>query len=777
MFLILVMAGLIPAAVDDSRKDHVENVTTSSHAYRLTLGGVMDGTNSRNPIGYSAPIQWFEPMRSVRIENVGDRDVVNPWITVNGKRHWRTSREIAAEALATYGDPAKMSNAEKARAIWEFERHHRFHATTWDAEVQDPVKMLNVYGYTLCGDEAQVLADLWRLAGLKTRRGFPTGHVVSEAWYDGAWHLLDSDEHVVCLLRDNETIASEEEVVRDHDLVKRTHTYGILSQDSRKTDEFSASLYAYDGKREGEHGSHVGHTMNFTLRPGEALEWRWDHKGKEHNAERGLKDWSETAIARLRNGVWSYKPDLRSPAAPRGVVSAENVRWEGRVAPEKADRPASLVWKIASPYVLVGGRLRAKGDGIAAAISFDQKTWSPLVPDADLDPFFPSKGTPRYAYWIRLEVKGGLDSIEFQNDLQMAALGLPSLELGENAIAYADETKEAHAVRITHHWIEREGPPAPAAPTGGEVVEGPCATFQWKAPAGKIADYQFQLGDRADLKWVLSPNFDKLVSNTGDRGKAQVTLTDAGLLNPGQRYSWRVRAMDDRHLWGAWTATWSFVPGGPGVPLHLKWTGTGLAWEVNPKGTAPARYEVHASNEKGFTATDRETPVLAGNQKEGGLYPGKEFVAMPATRITTVTVSSFDLRPAHAFYRVIALDEKGSRSGASDVLAAPRPRIFTGPVTEARAGSPYRYEAKSIASLGDLRCRMIGAECYNAAFWDAEKPRFALSKGPAWLKMDPATGILGGTPGAADAGEVEVRIAVETPGVGSDAQTFTIRVR
>ena len=50
--------------------------------------------------------------------------------------------------------------------------------------------------------------------------------------------------------------------------------------------------------------------------------------------------------------------------------------------------------------------------------------------------------------------------------------------------------------------------------------------FRWlpaKDPDGdQIADYHFELSDRPDMKWPLSTNFYKLISNTPDRGKDPV---------------------------------------------------------------------------------------------------------------------------------------------------------------------------------------------------------------------------------------------------------------
>ena len=177
------------------------------------------------------------------------------------------------------------TDAEKARAAYEFQRKHRFHCSTYDAEVRDVVKALNCYGYTLCFDDSKCLAQLWQAAGLKTRRGWPYGHSVTEVFYDDAWHMLDGDEHCIFLLRDNKTIASEEQFVRDPDLIKRTHSYGPLQRDNRMTDEGGAGLFYYDGPRGGDWREKSTHTMDFDLRPGEKIAWRWEYAGRYHGFE------------------------------------------------------------------------------------------------------------------------------------------------------------------------------------------------------------------------------------------------------------------------------------------------------------------------------------------------------------------------------------------------------------------------------------------------------------------------------------------------------------
>src|SRR5205085_4283109 len=126
------------------------------------------------------------------------------------------------------------------------------------------------------------------------------------------------------------------------------------------------------------------------------------------------------------------------------------------------------------------------------------------------------------------------------NDLQMAPLVLPAMSVGENTFLYTDESPGGRDVRITHDWVERSAsrpPAAPAAPTfppdGGEA-DGTDLVFRWLTAADpdgdRIADYHFELSDRPDMRWPLSTNFYKLISNTPDRGTSQYTLPHVGLL-------------------------------------------------------------------------------------------------------------------------------------------------------------------------------------------------------------------------------------------------------
>jgi hypothetical protein len=772
---VLLSSAALSAA--DTPRHHEESIDSSPHEFTLHLGGTVDGENTRDPVFYAAWKQGFEPMRFIRLENVGDADVVNPWVLVNGKRDWRTTANIVKDALGAYGDPQRMTDAEKAQALWDFQRRHRFHATTGDLEVRDPVKLLNIYGYGLCGDSASVLADLLRVSGFRTRRGYPIGHCVNEAWYGGAWHLLDADEGMIFLARDNRTIASEHDVARDHDLVKRA-----------QSDETLAALYSYDAAHGGDLPSHIAHTMNLTLRPGEALEWRWDSAGKYHRAPEpalymvptDLKGWGEDAVAALANGRWSYSPPL-----PK--------------------QPDPVTWKMEIPYVIVGGRLKLRlhAGSYVFRISRDNNQWteaarveapSDMEAVKSLDEFFPNAGPAVYRYFLRAEWQGsgaGIDAVTIENDLQMARLSLPALELGDNRVRYFDESKSSRAVRLTLDWVERNAPPPPSpasaiAPADGAEVEGTQVSFRWRDGGKDVADYRFQLSEEPSMRFTLTPAFDAATS-----GKTELLLPAEGLLNPGQRYYWRVRAKSSGGVWGEWSKVWSFVPQGPGAPQNVRLEADGpdafvLRWNASSAGRPATQFRIYASNEKGFTVSDRAHRVATGALKNKGLFAGVESQVFPPNFLAGASGTEFKLRPQHAFYRVVAIDAKGNRSGPSDYAAGPRPFIYSEPATDARIGVPYRYEAKAIASIGDLTDRVLGpGEPLQEGFWDADEPRFSLDAemprcgnfDPKWLHIDPHSGVVSGAPGVGDAGEYLINVKVEISGVGTYIQSYALTVR
>jgi hypothetical protein len=455
------------------------------------------------------------------------------------------------------------------------------------------------------------------------------------------------------------------------------------------------------------------------------------------------------------------------------------------------------------------------------------------VSGTNLDRFFSTVGPPYYEYQVKCELGSGasLKKVAIINDLQMAPLALPEMAVGENSFTYTDQTQGARSVRITHQWVERSATRPPAAPEalypldGGES-DGTDIVFQWTVPADPdgdgVNDYQFELSRRSDMRFPLSMSFYKLSSRTLDASrkwtehgfefsdvKPQYTLSEPGLLTPDTKYHWHVRAMDTNGVWGPWSETFSFTARGAAYPLdvQLDWDearGVGtLKWRANPMGRTPAKYRVYGSDEKGFTVMDKPRQLSLGisaktDMAEWNPWAPPSFIAETAE--TQLVVMEPDAAPAgnKTYYRVVAVDERDKRSGPSDYAIAPRPVIYTRPITTARVGEEYKYQVRANRSLGDLSARAKGGDQVSGYF-DIEKPEFRLTHGPAWLKIDDSTGLLHGTPDAPGEFPVavsasidrEVReldeaalkwgrekvLAVTTERVGSTVQRFLIVVR
>ena len=784
----------------DVAKSKVMEITQGTQKYTVVQGGTMDGRSCRSPMGCGmsregAFYQTWESNRSVRMENVGETDVINPWIS-NGRNNFRTVAEIANSALCgREGGPSRpeMTDAEKAFAIWFQEIQVRHHAGGDNNELGDPVKVFNIYGYNTCGNDSISLATVWKAAGLKAAPARALGHCISQVFYDNAWHFYDGDLHSVYLLRDNQTVAGEQDIVRDHDLVKRTHSQGILFPDTWWQGQGHPAMYFYVGEVTGQRSGKADTTMNMVLRPGEAIVWQWGQVTplKYH----GMLQTEPTYVRVphiICNGLWEYRPDLTKETWRKGA-KAENVTSGPQGLTAEEGKTGTIVWAMSSPYVFVGGRIEAEGTGAKFFICQDGKTWRPA--GNNLDRLFSIVGPPYYRYQLKCQLEAGaqLRKLAIIHDVQMAPMALPEMAVGENAFIYSDQTAGERKVRITHNWVERStskpptAPPAAVYPTDGGESNGTDFAFQWTAPeAGPIGDYQFELSRRADMKLPLSMDFYKLISRTADASvvtrdkdqniasakvKSQYTLPLPGLLTPDQKYHWHVRAMNDKGVWGPWSKTWSFTARGVVCPVDVtldydqaKGVGT-LRWKANPAGKRPAKYRVYGSDEKGFTIGDQRYQSTVGVSKAemadwNPWFPANFIAETPATELA-VMGCEINLPAANkTYYRVVAVDAQGKRSGPSDYAAGPRPVIYSKPVLTAKVGTEYRCQVLANRSLGDLTARMKGNDQVGGYF-DIEKPKFAIEQGPAWLKIHAATGLLSGTPDAAGKVEVVVTATID----------------
>jgi len=757
----------------DVPKRHVQDVTTSPFTYTITQGGTMDGKMCTTLPGVWEPYeQTWESNRSIRMENVGAANVINPWLKI-GPIDFFSQQTIANSVVK-----GLSTEREKALAIFYFYITHRYHKGNGDNTAQGDVSQaINVFGFNTCGNSTLCLSDLLDKVGMRDCIfSHCPGHVVPQVFFDGKYNTLDGDMATFMLLRDNHTLANELDLVRNHDLIKRVHQYGIMSpMNPLKNNEDYAQYYTWEGNTTVQLDGWAWWNMGMVLRPHEAIEWRWGHETpvKYHGDMTGYPPIVPDTIY---NGLWEYAPDFHNDSQWRAGAAVTNITSEDGVLTAAQGGTGTILWHMKVPYQFIGGTLWASGDGYAFEIGFlDPKDWrktayTPLTTLGEFDGKFKDRTADEYEYWLRCTLTGGasLSAIDIKNDIQMAPLAMPSMTVGSNSFTYLEHTDDktganaARNLRITHTWVERsktrppKAPESPVYPADGGESDGTDVVFQWNAatdPDGDaITDYHFQLSDRPDMRWPLSPNFDKYISKTLDQGKTSYTRPRPGLLTHGQTYYWHVKAKDSNGVWGPWSGTWSFTAQGPEYPRdvaikHNPDTGIGtLTWSANPAGRPPAKYRVYGSDEKGFTVQDSPYEVKLGDTKElANPFPANFAAEVTGTSLDVVGVGNALPNANKAYYRVVAVDARDRRSGDSDYAEAPRPFIYSAPVMSAPAGQPYSYQVKAIRSVGDLTRRDAAKPKPGAKFWKIEPLKFSLTQKPSWMSIDTDTGLITGT--------------------------------
>ena len=776
-FIPMSMGAIEPWASNtdptDVPKSHVQDVTTAPFTYNVTQGGTIDGKMCTTLPGvWESYEQTWESNRSIRMENVGAANVINPWLKI-GPIDFFSQQTIANSVTA-----GLSTDREKALAIFYFYITHRYHKGNGDNGSQGDVSQaVNVFGFNTCGNSTLCISDLLEKAGLRDCIfSHCPGHCVPQVFFDGKYNTLDGDMATMMLMRDNHTLANELDLIRDHDLIKRVHQYGIMRpMDPVKNNEDYSQYYTWEGDTTVRLKGWNWWTMGMVLRPHEAMEWRWGHETpvKYHGDMTGYPPMAPDTIY---NGVWEYAPDFKNDSQWRAGATVTNITNKDGVLAAADGGTGTIVWAMRVPYQFIGGTLAAAGDGCAFEIGFlSPKDWKPaytaLASLAEFDGKFKGHTDGENEYWVKciLTGKATLSGVKIKNDIELAPLAMPSMSVGNNRFTYMEHTDDksganaARHLKITHHWVERSKtrPPgasaSPVYPADGGRSDGTDVVFQWNAamdPQGEaMADYHFQLSDHPEMRWPLSPNFDKYISKTPDKGKTRYTLPRPGLLTHGNTYYWHVKAKNSSGVWGPWSGTWSFTAQGPAFPINLaiqQDAGAGigtLTWNANPMGRPPARYRVYGSDEKGFTVHDAPYEVKLGDTK--GLanpFPANFVAEVEGTSLDVVGVGNALPNANKAYYRVVAVDDKDKRSGDSDYVEAPRPFIYSSPLTSAPAGQPYRYQVKAIHSIGDLTRRDAARPKPGVKFWKIEPLKFSLAQKPAWMSINADTGLITGTP-------------------------------
>jgi hypothetical protein len=671
------------------------------------MDGYLDGVNT-----FTYPdSQAFQPMKKLVITNEGQTRVIKPRLVVNGKRNWYDIESIRAEVF-----DGATTTKERALAVWKFMRDNRLHyyEPAYGREVDDAVKFLGVYGYGMCYNTSFVGASI--ASGLlKEGKAYfeyspRNRHSVKEIVFDTTAVLLDPDIEVFYLKQDNSTLASYEDVAYDKYLLKRVHHYGKAVPYNALNHYVADAVYEPTAPMRYAGLYPDYHTLDLNLRPGEMLEYSWAPGTYYHH----FLPWDgihNVPAKNIRNGRLVYRTNfINAPLEElieinTGLATSIADSAGPNIHPVDTGMHSSMVIKVESPFVIVNGTIwgrfhRDDDDEISLSVSRDSVTWSTVWEGSETgfhedsvnlyDFIAPTSSEAMYHYYVRIDMLAsgsdlcGLDSLRITSDFQVSRFFLPELELGENTITYSDSTEGERKVAVTIEWEEstENSPPSrieqPVFPLDGATVDSLKFTFEWSPaidPDG-IVDYEFVLSDREDMKYALTPSFEVYTSlASGGQGVAQFSIPFDGLLNSDSVYYWRVRAKDSKGAWGEWSPVWSFTPKGPMPPTMEESVIQGdsilLQWEPNEGGNTPVFYEIHASNEAYGFVPDITT-------------------LLDTTRSTSMAIP-IGSDPPFTFYRVIAVDGSGSKSGPSNYSMIPYPHVYSVP-DSIKAGQPFEVE-------------------------------------------------------------------------------------
>ncbi|PSR01565.1 MAG: hypothetical protein BRD50_08535 [Bacteroidetes bacterium SW_11_45_7] len=139
----------------------------------------------------STPNTQEQYVSKVVLENESDSVTVQPYIRWKAAPDLRSNEKIVNSIV-----DKSWSDKRKADSLYYFiHQMIRFKEPELSNEkaMHNPVKLIHSYGNGYCSQFAAGFANLCNKAGVQARVWDLQGHVVSEVYYNSAWHMYDPD--------------------------------------------------------------------------------------------------------------------------------------------------------------------------------------------------------------------------------------------------------------------------------------------------------------------------------------------------------------------------------------------------------------------------------------------------------------------------------------------------------------------------------------------------------------------------------------------------------
>ena len=359
----------------------------------------------------------------------------------------------------------KMTDEEKAIAIWKFIVDWRYHYTPSSErntpssernnEPHDPVKLINVYGYGFCDDAANAYSFLASEAGYGWRINWLRGHVVPEIYYDDSWHMLDPDINVY--YRDKDGRIASVKYIADHpELIINGPNIG-----DKKYRKLVANIYST--KENNRTSSGPPFASAYTESP-------------PHKIEPVFFPGDEAIFNFLNNKRASRDKEARKQPIPYILGNGKITRHIKLSSLEK--RNDYFYISNSWPYVLLGGKVelilkQPNSQHNIYLYSEAAKRGFPLRVErakdkihVDLTSILKKLKTAQYGTSIMVSA-GGYEkateifkSIKLEEEFQFAPRTLAQISPGKNTFevfidfSRKEKSKESKGVEITLEWLE-----------------------------------------------------------------------------------------------------------------------------------------------------------------------------------------------------------------------------------------------------------------------------------------------------------------------------------
>jgi len=797
-------------------------IEKSPETKRLSVDGNLDETRFLWP-DMPAKKRFFS---RIRITNDGDQNVINPRVRINGFRIPLSSDELIRNISHDSRDPF-----DRVLRTFYTICNYSVHADS-NLSGRFPLSYFVNHSYGICDEQGAVQAGLWELFGYKWRSSTPYNHASFEVEIHGKTIHLDTDLYAYYLMYDNQTIASAQDIHDDPMLVIRSSHHRINDRFPRMPDDpevnmwYSSEKYAALYYLRASAPSALPLKLNnkpqkeairIVLRPGESYGW---HTGERKIIHPLNNDPGITTVA--RDVLWETHLDMANKAHLwflSDEINRREIQNNGAIDLKKAI--ISVPYQL--PFPLLGMKIHlianATGDingldpheKVCVRIVTPQKTMENCVPlkeiikgEYSLDSLV--QGMPFPLSKFRIEIDGrklllnnhehfSLSSIQINLNCLSTIFALRALQAGKNTLVYSDDSS-IRSVKITAE-ASQEQTMLPRFPNDhfypSANTEIPEANLQFIWPVAvddSAAGYHIQISAFPDMRYPLSPTFDRLVKKDQMKivgGTVRFRLPWHGMLPVQKKLYWRVSPYNNALLAGDWSKTASFKVRGPGAPEQIKLTEQEgkivLSWKAAAYGTTPAHYEIHASNLEGFMPVDKPHRLLGLSDRNTNkrcwydtcaaawpVVPSTFFTSTRETNIVLIPSDTKNLKKRlGAHWRVVAVDAKGSRSCPSPQGFLRTPMLVPPEIIVLPPGK-VTYRVPVISTLG----RVYIKENYDMRLWSKPQITFSLtpSSSQNW-KIDKTKGLITGTLKANE--EISLQVYVQDQFGRKDARVLKFR--